>query len=62
MRVEWQRDCLESHITCYHQQENQGLLMVIKLKEEHVSLNPYSAAQVLGDAVARYSYTYQFDE
>ena len=37
----------------YHQQENQGLKLLVRLKE-HVCLNPYSAmaTQALSDTVA----------
>ena len=50
------KEIVWSHILhAYHQQENRGLILVIKLKEEHVCLNPYSATQVLSDAVARHS-------
>ena len=63
------KEIVWSHIVhAYHQQENQGLKLFVKLKEEHVYLNPYSkmnvrlATQVLSDTVARYFYAYHTDE
>ena len=52
---------LEAH----HQQENSGLKLIYKLKEEHVYLNPYSkmnvhlATQVLSETVGNYFYSYK---
>ena len=49
------KEIVWSHILhVYHQQENQGLKLFVRLKEEHVCLNPYStlATQALSDTVA----------
>ena len=49
------KEIVWSHILhVYHQQENQGLKLLVRLKEVHVSLKSYStlATQALSDTVA----------
>lgn len=66
-RLMWNdgKEIIWDHILyAYHLQENKGLKLITKLKEEHVYLTPYSkmnvrlATQVLSETVAKYFYTY----
>lgn len=66
-RLMWNdgKEIVWDHIMqAHHQQQNNGLKLIYKLKEEHVYLNPFSkmnvrlATQVLSETVGKYFYNY----
>ena len=64
----WKRNCLETSSQGVQDDGNKGLKLITKLKEEHISLNPYSktnvrlATRVLSESVGKHLYTYHGPE